>query len=350
MVGQRVTIVDIARELGISKSLVSNALHDRGRVSAATRQRVRTTAAAMGYVSNRAAQQLRSSRYGTIGLMIPSEVRALSFYMQVTMGVSEASADGGSDLMLYTQINEESRVSLDVPIDGAIVCDPIPEDPRIDQLARARVPVVTIGPTDDAQALQVAGTISIDFAQAVSQLFNRADQSNQAKAPALLMPVAPVVPVWLNNVRDSYRHECRIRGLEPREVPLPLDLAPEDRRHHANDPDRDGEAPLRAFVQSLLREEHSSWIVVFQGLASTLRALATELTNTSSLPPVVAFPSDPMSDALDSGIISIDFRARDYGRAAAELLGTVSERSGLSSTGLSCETPCLVETHSVMLL
>ncbi|RBP67032.1 DNA-binding LacI/PurR family transcriptional regulator [Brevibacterium sanguinis] len=317
MSSRRVTIVDIARELGISKSLVSNALHDRGRVSPATRELVRQTAQRLGYVSNRAAQQLRSARYGTVGLTIPSGVRALSFYMQTTLGVSDACSEIGSDLMLYTHVDERSRVSLNVPIDGAIVCDPQPDDHRIHQFTEARIPLVTIGDPSDAQRERVAASVSIDFSAVVAEVFRRLDDSSESTHPVLVVVDLPTMPVWLQEVEQAFARECRERGIPEREVRLPLQA--DDGFSSPASPRRIETSALRALVADLGEDTQSSWIVAYQGLASTLLSLATE-TASGQPPRIVAVPGDPMSDALDSRILSVDFRAHDYGATAVRLL------------------------------
>ncbi len=68
--GHRPTIVDVARHAGVSKSTVSLVLQDSPLVRADTRVTVRASMAAIGYVYNRAAANLRSANAGLIGLVI----------------------------------------------------------------------------------------------------------------------------------------------------------------------------------------------------------------------------------------------------------------------------------------
>lgn len=328
MTSRRVTIVDIARELGISKSLVSNALHNRGRVSAATRELVQAKAQDMGYVSNRAAQQLRSSRSGTIGLTIPSDLRALSFYMQITLGVSDACGEFDSDLMLYTHYDSQSRVSLNVPLDGVIVCDPKPSDPLITQFTQADIPIVTIGHVDSDQDAGIDGSVSIDFSKLVGDVFASLDSRGEGGSPALLIPNLPVLPVWLEEVHAAYVRECGERNITPREVPLPISVnLPAGAAENSTTQTVAGPmmSTLRDFVAELLDSSQSAWIVAFQGLASTLRGLAVEVERNDDIPRIVALPGDPMSDAFEPRILSVDFRAHDYGVTAAKMLASAIE-------------------------
>lgn len=75
-----VTIIDIARELGISKSTVSRALAgDTHNVKEETMRRILETAERMGYQRNEMAVNLRKQSTRTIGIIIPEVVT--SFFM-----------------------------------------------------------------------------------------------------------------------------------------------------------------------------------------------------------------------------------------------------------------------------
>jgi LacI family transcriptional regulator len=67
---RRPTIIDVAREAGISKSTVSLVLQNSPLVKEDTRLLVRRAMAELGYVYNRSAAKLRSSRTGLLGLVI----------------------------------------------------------------------------------------------------------------------------------------------------------------------------------------------------------------------------------------------------------------------------------------
>ncbi|GGX41021.1 LacI family transcriptional regulator [Tateyamaria omphalii] len=68
--GQRPTILDVAKRAGVSKSTVSLVLQGNKTVKESTRQAVRQAMADIGYVYNRSAATLRSSSSGLIGLVI----------------------------------------------------------------------------------------------------------------------------------------------------------------------------------------------------------------------------------------------------------------------------------------
>lgn len=83
------TIRQIADELGVSMMTVSRALTGRGRVSEATRQRVRAVADRLKYRPNRLVQAIKQGRSRTVGVMVPI---ATSFSAAVVQGIHDALA------------------------------------------------------------------------------------------------------------------------------------------------------------------------------------------------------------------------------------------------------------------
>ncbi len=65
-----VTLIDVAERAGVSRATVSLVIRDTGRVSEATRQRVRTAMSELGYVYNRGAASLRRQSADTVGVVI----------------------------------------------------------------------------------------------------------------------------------------------------------------------------------------------------------------------------------------------------------------------------------------
>ncbi|GAB4004650.1 hypothetical protein GCM10029992_50290 [Glycomyces albus] len=72
MARRRPTINDVAAASGVSRGTVSRVLNEQGNVSVAAEMAVRRAVAETGYVVNRAARSLKTSRTGSI-VMILSE-------------------------------------------------------------------------------------------------------------------------------------------------------------------------------------------------------------------------------------------------------------------------------------
>lgn len=66
----RVTLDDVSRHAGVSRSTASLVLNDSPQVSAETRRRVRESMQTLGYVYNRQAAMLRTQRSMTLGLVV----------------------------------------------------------------------------------------------------------------------------------------------------------------------------------------------------------------------------------------------------------------------------------------
>src|SRR6266704_555185 len=80
-----VTIYDIAKEAGVAKSTVANALTGKGKVSETTRQRVLQCAREMGYRPNVLARNLSQHKTLTIALILPNI--ANPFYPEIIEAV-----------------------------------------------------------------------------------------------------------------------------------------------------------------------------------------------------------------------------------------------------------------------
>ncbi|MGP3533472.1 LacI family DNA-binding transcriptional regulator [Microbacterium sp. RD1] len=94
-----VSIDEVARLAGVSTATVSRALSGRGRVSEASRERVRVAAASLGYVASASASSLASGRTRNVGVLVPFLDRW--YFGAVLGGVSAALMRRGYDITLY---------------------------------------------------------------------------------------------------------------------------------------------------------------------------------------------------------------------------------------------------------
>lgn len=88
----------IAAALGVSTATVSNALSGKGRVSAELASRVRTTAAALGYVASPAARALRTGRSRVLGLVLPDIANPL--FPQIAQAIEAAASAAGFGVLI----------------------------------------------------------------------------------------------------------------------------------------------------------------------------------------------------------------------------------------------------------
>ena len=88
------TLEDIGRLAGVSRSTVSRVINDQASVSPTVRARVLEVIQRTGYTPNAAARSLVSGKSGVIGLVIPSRVHALfedPYFSRLIQGISSAS-------------------------------------------------------------------------------------------------------------------------------------------------------------------------------------------------------------------------------------------------------------------
>lgn len=96
------TSSDVARAAGVSRATVSYVLNDTegGRVSEATRERVREAARQLGYVPHASARALRSGRSGIVLLTAPAVTLGPLFAREFA-GLQQALAELGHTAVLY---------------------------------------------------------------------------------------------------------------------------------------------------------------------------------------------------------------------------------------------------------
>lgn len=121
-----VTISDIAKALGLSKSTVSRALKgDFMNVSPETQELVKQKATEMGYRPNISAANLRSQSTHTVGIVIP-EIET-SFYPRF-IETAQARLKEAGFRVAFTQSNENAddereniNMMIDAHVDGLLV-------------------------------------------------------------------------------------------------------------------------------------------------------------------------------------------------------------------------------------
>lgn len=163
---RRPTQVDIARAAGVSQATVSLVISGgqaSGQVAEHTRRAVLDAAAELGYTVNAAARSLKGGRNRMLGLytfepVFPVDQR--DFYFPFLLGVEEATAEFGYDLLLFSSVTSGERriysdginrlkvadgcVLLGRHIDRAVLADLVHEDFPFVFVGRREVPGVQL--------------------------------------------------------------------------------------------------------------------------------------------------------------------------------------------------------------
>jgi DNA-binding LacI/PurR family transcriptional regulator len=149
----QLTIEDIARLAGVSRSTVSRVINGQPSVRPAVRDRVQAVIAEHRYTPQAAARQLVTQRTRTIGLILPDSAYQMfgnPIFAQMGQGVSQVCAQKGYVSMQFMgQRDMEEQTLYNVlrsrPFDGVVLISGEYEDPRPAFLRHAGIPYVRIG-------------------------------------------------------------------------------------------------------------------------------------------------------------------------------------------------------------
>ncbi|MHA6629955.1 LacI family DNA-binding transcriptional regulator [Pseudonocardia sichuanensis] len=226
----RPTLAAVAARAGVSPSTASLAFADSPRVAPATRERVLTAAAELGYAGpDPLAASLRRGRSGVVGAFI-GERLLYAFRdpvaLQLLDGISEVL--GSHDVGLLLLAGDAGRPSTTqiarIPLDAAIfaTCG-LEDDPALDLLRARGVPVVAVeGPVVDGVVL-----VDIDDRRGTRDLARHLHDLGHRRVALVAMPLrldgtrGPVSAA--RRARAHYRDvRHRIEGVEDVFGPVPV--------------------------------------------------------------------------------------------------------------------------------
>jgi LacI family transcriptional regulator len=176
-VQNKVTLDDVARLSGVSRSAASRALNNRPGVRTDVRERVNRIADHLGFRPNRAAKNLASGMSSVIGFVIPSDdLRVDPYGAAMTHAVGRAAARRDLGMMLHLATEEPGQTVHHILSDGLIdglVISSVAIGSWVDELFDSTLPTVLLGshPTrTDVVAVDVENVESA--ACAVTHLFD----------------------------------------------------------------------------------------------------------------------------------------------------------------------------------
>ena len=159
--GQKLTINDVAEQLGVSTSTVSRAISGKGRIGSATRKRVLDFIEEHDYHPNSSAKSLAQSKTNNIAILIPevSTLVAQPFFYMCMCGVNEVAQARGYDMFVVPTSGQDTsnlkRLLDNEKVDGVILGNTHRDDAFAKFLQSRRFPFVAIGSLDDDSVIQV---------------------------------------------------------------------------------------------------------------------------------------------------------------------------------------------------
>jgi LacI family transcriptional regulator len=153
----KLTIRDIARLAGVSKSTVSLVLNGSSRVDPTTRDHVLDVIKQHGYVPNAAATSLAGGGSRFLGMIVPS--LSWTFVANFNHGVASIVEPSGYEIVLYTSLDEHDYSSVAGRIRGSqlhgglIVVSSAQDLGPIEELHRDGTPVVLVATLANASTM-----------------------------------------------------------------------------------------------------------------------------------------------------------------------------------------------------
>lgn len=303
------TILDLARQLGISKSTVSRALTGHPSVNAATRQQVLDLAGQLNYQRNQLAISLLTSRTRTIGIMVPEFVSF--FFPKVIIG-AQAELDAGGYNVVICHANESyqteianARALLASRVDGLLVSH-TKETRNFDhfrQFERQGVPVVFFNRV--CEDMNVSKVLVDDYAGA----FAAVSYLLQTGCRRIAHLAGPDTLVGSRNRLNGYRDALVQFGLVPDpELIISYDLTIEKANIYVNHLLNLPQPP-----DALFAINDPTAIEVLRVIKSRGLRVPTDIS-------VVGFSDDPMAALIDPALTTVAQPVNEIGQRAAQLL------------------------------
>ena len=151
---KNITISEIAREAGVSKSTVSRVLNNKPDVLPETKERVRKIVRKYNFQPSAYAKGIYSKHTNMIGLVIPHGVDWTlknHYYAEIQRGILHITQDRGYHVLLMygRDLQEAVNAVMQKRVDGVLMVSPMEENKKyIDQIVKSGTPLVTIGKVD----------------------------------------------------------------------------------------------------------------------------------------------------------------------------------------------------------
>lgn len=143
-----VTIVDVAREAGVSFATVSRVINNKAGVRADKREAVLRAMTRLGYVANQQARSLAGGRSHIVGVLVQD--LGTSYMGAIIRGIDQALDQAQYDLMLYTTHRRKAKESAYVNAltrglaDGLLLVLPTHASTYLDSLIRQGFPYMLV--------------------------------------------------------------------------------------------------------------------------------------------------------------------------------------------------------------
>jgi LacI family transcriptional regulator len=212
------TLEDIAKQAGVSRSTVSRVVNNHPYVKAEVRKKVLKVIQDEGYHPNAAARTLVSQRSSMIGLVIPRSVSSFftdPYFPHLTQGILQACNQNNYTLALFViSTNEDEakilpKISRNGFLDGLILQTGVLGDQLVDQLTASNMPLVVAGRPHQQTGISY---VDVDNVAAATVATNHLLQLGRTRVAAITGP--------LSRSESIDRKNGYVRALTAKGIPI----------------------------------------------------------------------------------------------------------------------------------
>jgi LacI family transcriptional regulator len=171
----RITMTDVAKLAGVTKTTVSRVLNNKGEISDETRAKVSQAVEQLGYRRSRIARGLATDQTFLFGLIVPGISN--EFFIEIVRGAEDAAWENEYKIILCNTEGDWDREEgmflflEDIQVDGIVVCSPrLPEGKLVPLVEQFQNVVVVNG--QGIAWHELVGAIETDDAGGMKQAVN----------------------------------------------------------------------------------------------------------------------------------------------------------------------------------
>ena len=206
------SIYDVAAASGVSITTVSHVYSGNRHVAPETVARVLETAKKLNYSPRLSAKALATGRSMILGVCFPPEGNLLNrnpYFPALLEGLSAAAAKAGYGFLLIPtdlEQRQSAQEGLLYMLDGVIVADPLPDDPRLMAFLERDLPIITVGRWMGREGIP---WIDNDHNKGIVDLFAHLDEQGYER-PLLLSK--ETLASYEFDVEQAFRRQTERRG------------------------------------------------------------------------------------------------------------------------------------------
>ncbi|GBE24079.1 MAG TPA: LacI family transcriptional regulator [Actinobacteria bacterium] len=298
------TILDVAHEAGVSKSLVSLVIRGSDRVSASSRRTVLEAADKLGYRPNAAARTMVRQRSYVIGVLVSNLHNP--FFADVIDGIDMTATDAGYRSILTTgnRVAERERLAvgtlLEMRVDGLILVSPAFHKDFAIEVSRS-VPTVVIGKATRAASVD---SVTNDDRRGAAIVVDHLVELGHSR----IAHIDGGAGAGSQPRRTGYKRSMRSHGLETEIRSVPGGFTEEGGSTGMQNLLAKGPPPTAVFVANDLAAI---------GVLKVLRSEGLSVPGDISL---VGYDNTAMAASHRLGLTTVDQPRHDMGRTATGLI------------------------------